>query len=161
EQDLQVQPEGPCLGVSEIQTDHVVEAKPAAPVHLPQPGDSRLGLEHASAVPRPIGLELVRNRGPGADERHLALQDVEKLWELIEARLAEEATHPSDARVTRDLVHDVPVLSGHDVPVLSGGRGWRPATDELRDEVAVLPRIVLDMHGAELQGREGDPTRGE
>src|SRR5207244_6290636 len=41
EQDLEVEPERPGFRVLEVETYHVVEAQPAAPVHLPEAGDPR------------------------------------------------------------------------------------------------------------------------
>src|SRR5215471_388010 len=72
EKDLQVQPERPPSGVLQIETDHVVEARPATTVDLPKPRQARSDFNDPSPMPQSIVLELVGQRRARTDQRHLS-----------------------------------------------------------------------------------------
>ena len=77
-----------------------LEAQAAAPEDLHRPGQPRLDREPEQVL-GPVAaheLDLLR---PRADEAHVALQHVQELGQLVEARPAEEATEPRHARVAR------------------------------------------------------------
>src|SRR2546428_14012755 len=59
EEDLDVGPERARPGVSEVEADHLVEGRAAAPANLPESCDPRLGLQDPAAMPRLVLLELV------------------------------------------------------------------------------------------------------
>src|SRR5438445_720148 len=78
EQDLEVKPDGPPLDVIEVQIDHLLKGKLAAPAYLPQacqPGRHRQACVLAGAVQ----LDLVQQGWTWADKTHLALEHVEQL----------------------------------------------------------------------------------
>ena len=131
--------------VAEVEPHHLVERRPAAPGHLPQPGDARLGVEHAPAVPRLVLLDLVGERRPRSDERHLAAQDVPELRQLVEARLAQEPPDRRDPRVVGHLEHAVVAA----VLARLSARLDEPA------HVLVMERVIrVRVHRPELQHRE-------
>src|SRR5690349_17620777 len=102
-QDLEVEPQGPVVDVFEVHLHPVVEARDLiAAAQLPQTRDAGTDAQLA-LVPETVAVELVRERGTRSDERHVAFQHAPKLRELIEAVLAEEASHRRDPRVVLDL----------------------------------------------------------
>src|SRR5690606_28098265 len=91
--DLEIQPERPVLDVVEVVLDALLEVGIAAPaVHLGPAGDP--GLHHVLLhVLRHLLLELRDEHRPlraRPDDRHLALEHVDELRQLIEARAAQE-----------------------------------------------------------------------
>ncbi len=73
---------------------------------LPQAGETGLareddfgGVFHSRALSRDVG--------PWADEVHFTANDVDQLWELVEAPAAKEATSARDPRVITKLVEDL------------------------------------------------------
>src|SRR5688572_8962849 len=89
EQYLEVQPERLVLGIADVEPDHLVERRAAAAGDLPQPRDAWLGFQHSTKVPRFVAVHLVRKRRAWADERHLALEDVPELRQLVETGAAQ------------------------------------------------------------------------
>ena len=98
------------------------EGDGAAAVDLPQAGDARADAE-AAALPVLIeSLVIPHGKRPGAHQAHVALQDVEELGKLINARLPQELPHGRQARVLFDLEHRaVRLVQALDLP-LSFGR---------------------------------------
>src|ERR1035438_3969641 len=76
-----------------------------APVDLPQAGDARADAESAALPVLSESLVIAHRKRPGAHQAHVALQDVEKLRKLVDARLPQELPHGRDARVVSDLEH--------------------------------------------------------
>src|SRR4051794_1859371 len=72
EQNSDVQPQGPCPGVSQIETDHIIEPNSAPSRYLPQTSDPGLRIDEAPAVPRLVALKFVGQRWSGPDEGHVA-----------------------------------------------------------------------------------------
>lgn len=72
---------------------------------LPESGHARLHAE-AALVVAVVLVEFADGRRAGADEGHIALEDVPELRELVEARLADEAADLRDARVIFHLEHE-------------------------------------------------------
>src|SRR3990172_1185456 len=105
QENLDIEPEGPGVRISEIETHHVVKGEPAPPVDLPEAGDSGLHFEQAPPVPDVVGLQLIGDRGSGPDQRHLPPQYVEELGELVPTDLAQEPPDASHPRILGDLVH--------------------------------------------------------
>src|SRR6266850_3150032 len=148
EKNLEIEPERPRRRILEIEPHHIVEWKPASPVHLPEPGDSWLHFQQAPPVPDVVGLELVGDRGPWADHRHVTPQYVEKLRELVQAGLSQESPDARQPRVFGDFV---------DRAIRSGGALTGVSRDESLDVFHVNPWIISGLHGAELQAGEGNP----
>src|SRR2546425_4030883 len=95
EKDLDIQPERPRARIFEIESHHVVEREPASPVDLPEAGDSGLHLHQAPPVPNVVGFELIGDRGTRPDQRHLPLQYIEDLRELVQTGLSQEPPNAS------------------------------------------------------------------
>ncbi len=79
--------------VPNIKSNHVVEFDSTATADLPQSGDARFRLQHAPPVPDLIGFDLVRNRRPRTNQRHLSLEYVPQLWQLVQAGSSQERPH--------------------------------------------------------------------
>src|SRR5947209_694369 len=79
QENLEVQPQRPILGVVQIQADHIVEAGPAAAADLPQAGDARLHLQNPAPVPQVVSLKLVGDGRTRSDQRHFTLENVDEL----------------------------------------------------------------------------------
>src|SRR5438876_232036 len=103
EQDLDVCPERARPCVPEVETHHLVERRTAAAGDLPQSGNPGLYVEKAAAVPRLVLLELVGNRWPRADERHVSAQHVPELRQLVEAAVPEKASDRRDPWIVGEL----------------------------------------------------------
>ena len=106
--------------------------------NLPEAGDAGPEVE---PPPGPAGHVLVLGEDDRArpDERHLALQHVEELRQLVEAGAPQEGADPSDARIVRDLEH----------PRIATGREVHVQVREL-----VLPRLGVGGHRPELEDPE-------
>src|SRR5918994_2226571 len=77
-EDPQVQREGSILHVPDVELDPILPTQRRPPVDLRPPGDPRPDLEPA-ALARRVLLDLSLDRGPRADNRHLAAKDVEEV----------------------------------------------------------------------------------
>ena len=82
--------------------------------------------------------------GPGSYHRHIALEDIEKFRELIEARAAQELAVFGQAHIVRQQVASLVALVGHGAEL-----------DELEDSL-VLARTGLREEGitAHFNGTE-------
>jgi hypothetical protein len=68
-------------------------------------------------------MDILGKQRPGTDEAHVALQDVERLWELVETRRTEEPSRTSQSHLVRkempliiaDLPHRAELVEGKDV----------------------------------------------
>ena len=70
----------------------------------------------------------------GADQAHLAFQNVEELWKFVDAGLAQESADQSNARVFLDL------------------KNWTVCLIPMLDILQAL--LCIDHHGAELEDME-------
>ena len=110
EKDLDIGPDRITPCVAKVESHHLVERRAAAAGHLPQPGQSRLGLQDAASVPGLVLVNFIRKWGPRTDKRHVPTQHIPELWELVEARPTKDASNRRDARVVRDF--ELSVLAG-------------------------------------------------
>ena len=135
EQDLQFQPRGPGLDVSQVEDDHLVEGALAATADLPQPGQPRLDPE---PLPRPgvVQLGLPGKRRTGADEAHVAPQDIPQLRQLVDAQPPEPAADAGDPGIGDELEH--------------AARPLRPALDEGLDVGLVDEVVAVAPHRPQL-----------
>src|SRR5258705_1074149 len=89
QEDLQIEGETPTLDVVEVVLDPLLDRRVAAPaVDLGPAGDPRLHLvaEHVAWHAAPELLDEARALRPRPHEAHLAVQHVEELRQLVEAR---------------------------------------------------------------------------
>ena len=94
----------PVRHVQVVELRHLVERDVARSQHLPQTGHARLQVE-ASSRPGFDVLILVEDEWPGADDRHLAADDIDQLRQLVDAPATQKATDTRDSRVVGDLEH--------------------------------------------------------
>src|SRR5919109_1903508 len=87
-QNLEVIPDGPFVDILQVKTHHVIEGGTAPPLHLPETCETRPCFQHAAQMPGIVALDFVRYGRPWAHQGHMARQNVEELWEFIEARFA-------------------------------------------------------------------------
>src|SRR6476661_3242450 len=97
-------------------------------------------------MPDVIFGDLARWRGPRPDDAHLPAQHIPQLWQLIDARLAEERPKPGDARIGGHLERGtLSVRHGDDLGVARLRIGdHRPELDD-RERATLEP----DAHLAE------------
>src|SRR5436190_6159207 len=98
EQDLRVQPERPVLDVPRVLLEPLGPADLLAALHLRPagyPGPHR----QPPAVTGGIVRDLLDQVRPRPDEAHLALQNVDQLRQLVEARPPQEAAAARDPRI--------------------------------------------------------------
>src|SRR5467141_1995021 len=145
EKNSQVQPDGPISCVLQIQADHLIKSGAAATFHLPQTRDSRLDLKHSAAVPHIIRAELIRNRGPWTNQRHITAQDIPELGQLVQARFTNELAHTGYPGIFLNL----------EDRLLAFRRGAvYLARDELAYILLVNARVTVCAHRAELKNSE-------
>src|SRR6056297_1891833 len=166
--DHQVQQEAVVFDVIEIVLqfrDGVLLGGTVLVLELGPAGDA--GLHRvAFGVEGNVLLELRDELGPlgaGPDDAHLAAENVQELWQLIEAELAQHRTHSGDARVVllrplrlarRLRIFDHAAELEH-VEVLAV-QPDPPLTVEHRSAESVLQ---LDGQGAQRHHRQGDHHR--
>ncbi len=99
EQDLEVEPQRPLVDIAQIQRDPVVEVvDPGAAGDLPEPGDAGFHGQ-PPALPALVAFDLGGDGRPGPDQRHLALEHIDQLWQLVEGPAAQPAADGGDPRV--------------------------------------------------------------
>src|SRR5882672_2877910 len=150
---LHIQADRPRRRVLEIEADHLIEAQVAAPAHLPEAGEPGLYFEQAPAVPDIIGIELIRDRWAGPDQRHMPPEHVEELGHLVQTRLPQKGADGREPGILRQFVHGLAVAVRRlrlDAP-----------RDESCDVVSVNRRISRRVHGAKLQACERRPILAE
>src|ERR1700758_257035 len=104
QQDLEIQPKRPGLRISQVESDHIVEACATPAVHLPQTCHARLQFEYSAPMPVIVHFELVCNRRPRTYKRHLAAQNVPELRKLVETRLPQESAYSRHTWIVRKLI---------------------------------------------------------
>ena len=97
-------------------------------------------------MPEIVALVLIDHWRPGPHKRHVAFQDVEKLGQFVKTGLPKKSADGRDSRIGDQFVG----LLGTAAILLCGCR----AGYELFHVLFVNARIVLEMHGPELQKRE-------
>ena len=102
--DLEVGDDAALGEVLKVSADHAVEPGRVALRHLPPAGDPGL---HGQALQIEFCVlgHLVGQRRARADDGHLAKENVDELWELVDGVLADELTDLRYARVILHLEH--------------------------------------------------------
>src|SRR5262249_12893835 len=77
EEKLEIGPERPLVYVPYIEAHHVVEGGAAAPLHLPEAREARLGFQHAASMPGVVAFEFVPDGRPRAHQGHASNEHVE------------------------------------------------------------------------------------
>src|SRR4029077_7840813 len=102
QEDPHVETERPVVDVLHVALDPVFELRFPAD-HLPEAGDAGLDAEATPVGARLDPADVAQRQGPGTDQAHVAADDVEELWELVEAQAADQASDARHARVVADL----------------------------------------------------------
>ena len=102
EEDLDVLPDAVGEDVFLVEAHLLAEGDFAAAHHLPEAGDAGDDVE-ALAVLEGVLADFVRGWRPGADEAHVADEDIPELGELVDARAADDAADAGDAGVAPHL----------------------------------------------------------
>src|SRR5689334_8516490 len=89
------------VDILKVQFHPASEVERATTLECPQASQTGFHSE-PTPLPRLIFFHLLRERWPRPDERHIALQDVKELRQLVEAEFAH---HPADRRTTRVVFH--------------------------------------------------------
>src|SRR3954465_534140 len=103
-EDFCIGPRRAVLDVPDVQLDAFVPRQPRTSVNLSPARDAGLDVE-ASPLSRRVLLDLVRERGAGTDEAHVAADHVPELWDLVERQTPQHTADPRNARIA--LVHGV------------------------------------------------------
>jgi hypothetical protein len=134
------------LRVAKIEPNHIIKACSASAANLPKTGYAWFHLDNPPAVPDIIDLEFVWYRRSGANERHLATQDVPELGKFIEACLSKEFANWRHARILRNL-KDGSLAFSFRVAL-------RFSCNELGYVVSMNLWIVIDVHRSEFEAFE-------
>lgn len=96
---LQVGQYAALLDIQQIKTDPLIEADViAVPAGLPEASDARF-YQKALSLIGGVLAHLTRKGGTWTDDRHVALQNIDELWQLVDAGLADEMTHARNSWV--------------------------------------------------------------
>src|SRR5690348_5101315 len=101
-EDPHVVPEGAPAQVRHVHADPFVESDAGAALDLPDAGQAGGDVE-ASLLPGLAGVALVARQRPRAYQRHVALEHVVKLRQLVDARFTQEAAEPGEPRAVFHL----------------------------------------------------------
>src|SRR5215217_4439297 len=102
-QDAQVEPEGPMLDVPDVQLDPLGPSQRGPAVDLRPSGDAGLDGE-PPALALGVAVDLLLDGRAGADECHLAADDVDQVRELVEREAAQDPAYARDPGVALDDV---------------------------------------------------------
>src|SRR5579885_562244 len=94
-------------------------------------------------MPVVVERELVGQRGPRADEAHLAADHVYELRQFVDAEAAQDAAHESDALVVGELVNRA---AG---PVVRGGAIANPVADVFTMSLVARAARTDERHRAQ------------
>lgn len=99
EEALDVHPKSDLGGVHSIQSGLFLDREFISAVDLGPTGQSGGDVVGAVFVPFFDQVVLVPEGGPGADDGHIALQDVVNLWKLIQGSFSKKPADPCDATI--------------------------------------------------------------
>ena len=112
-EDIEVEPDGPVFDVPDVEGDALGVGEVVASGDLPESGETGLDGNERGEVAG-IAWSFCLDDGSGADDGHVASDDVEELREFVEAGSAKESSEGCDARVVFEL----------DVLAPFAGGGW-------------------------------------
>src|SRR6266566_2179520 len=108
--DLQVKPDRPYPRILQIQANHVIKSRSAAPLDLPQASDPRLDFHHPAAMPDIVDFVFIFDGRTRTHQRHFADKYIPKLRQFIQAGFAENTSDGGDARILLNLENWLVVL---------------------------------------------------
>lgn len=131
---IYIQPKRPVLNIFQVEFQPFFKGQIAAAGDLPDAGDARLDTEPFTLDAAIEQVDIALGHRPGADQAHLAAEDVDQLRQLIDTGFTEESARSGDSRVVFDL-EDRPFRL---VEMFDFGKSG----------------LGIDMHRAELEHRE-------
>src|SRR3954467_4561938 len=97
QQNLQIQHARPAIDVFHVKLHPALERDAAAPHHLPQASDAGLHAESAAMPGCAERFVIAHWQRTRTYEAHVAFEHVDKLWQLVQAALAQESADRCDA----------------------------------------------------------------
>ncbi len=98
DQNFEIAKHAAAFDIFDVEPDLLVEGELGAASDLPEAGQAGGNLQTASIFVG-VKLDFARQGRPGADEGHIALEDIDQLGQLVEAGAAEDAAEGGDSRV--------------------------------------------------------------
>ena len=95
---LEIEQHGPAVDVIHVHGHPLGVSRTAATRRLPLAAQAGRDAEKLSTL-HPVHFQLGGNDRPRADQCHVAAQNIEELWQLIEARLTQESADRCDPGV--------------------------------------------------------------
>src|SRR5579864_7606719 len=118
--------------------------------YLPKTSESGRDIEPAEVL-QIIALEIIFRMGSRTHNAHVAFEDIEELWQLVNTVLAEKTPEPGDARIVNDLEScAVALIHMHEAILLGIGIGTHGAefiTAEFTAFAAHAPGFIEDWPG--------------
>src|SRR6266542_4356109 len=150
QQNVEVEGQRPVLDVELVELQGLLRRHLATAVDLPPAGHAGRHLQ-ARAEQLAVGGHLLRRQRPRADQAHLALEDVQQLWQLVEAEPAEVFPDRGHSRVVAELEERTA-----DVHPAAAGRQLAHGAELVHPEVptALGDPLLVEEHGA--RRREAD-----
>ncbi len=140
--DLEIQEDRPALNVIEIYGKHLRERDLAARPNLVKASNPRFDPE-APFGPVVIELKLKQNWRPRPDKAHIAFEDIDQLWDLVETESSEDPAYWRDPRIRQNFK--------------AAPRVWSIMNDELAEPLFVMA-VVTSNHAPEFVVRELTPV---
>src|SRR5207247_3369403 len=140
EKNLQIEPKRLIADVMQIHAHHLVKGCPAATIDLPFSRDSRPRSHNPSPVPQRIVVDFVTYGRARTDQRHVTLEDIDELRQLIQTGFPDKPSYRGDSRVVLDLKRAIGV--------------FHFLVDEIANVLLMDRWIVVDVHRTELKARE-------
>src|SRR5438094_653777 len=98
QQDLQVDERRPVLDVPQVELDPLGPGEPRPAVDLRPARDARPDVEPVT-LPLVVLVDLITERRPRPDDRHVAAHNVPELWQLVQRQPAQDPAGTRDPRV--------------------------------------------------------------
>ena len=157
-EDPQIAADREVLDVVALDGEALLEAQLAAAEDLHRAGEARLDGQPEQVL-RAVEPDELGLLGPGADEAHVAAEDVQELGELVEARPAQQASEPGHPRIRVELEHRfVELLERHEL----GQQSLRVRTHRSElEHLELAPRESHPRLHVERRPRPAQPDRGE
>ena len=115
----QIQKHIPVFNVLKIKQDILFERRIMARRDLPEASETGRDVETAKVL-KIIALEIIFRMRPRADDAHIALKNVKKLWQLVNAVFAKETSKAGNARIIHNFERSAIALIHMHQAILAG-----------------------------------------
>ena len=142
QQQLEVEHQRLLFDVLQIEPQLVVRVRVVFAVDLRVAGQAALDAQAEGKLRYflRIRLHVLDALGPRPDQRHVALEHVQNLRQLVDAQLADDPPDARDARIARAARDHVPALLRID--------DHAPKLDDLEDPAVLRAALLRKEHGA-------------